>query len=283
MNFIPLIVIGIGFLFIYGAGILCNMIRLNRKKQLKNKKSLVGFGLVYGIAIISFVSYIVFDIITVQTRAYGDNLEIIYTGSNSMGHYTKCYLYDENNVIQDMGEIQRMTIMGDNALGNRFKAQKEGKSHIIALDLVGGESLQKAELYIVSVDSNNNISYKKQKTETLYEFYNMIPSAKTFVAYQSKKYNIDKDKYYKIWDTLLTISGKIEVCETPDISNEDSLTFMWNKNNEDTIYRETTMYFQDDRIYCHNNIYDYEDNWYCFYVDDYVNVSRIFDTVQELK
>lgn len=280
MNWVPLITISIAFLFIVGAVYLIRKAISNRKKHLKNKKSFVVFGVLYSIALISFVSYIVINTITVQTRTYGDTLEIIYTGTGSSGHQTKCYVYDENNVIQNVGEIRKITVMGDNASGNRFKAQKEGKCHIIALELSGGASVQNAELYTVSVDSKNNISYEKQKTNSLYEFYSN-GYAEFFVTHQSKKYSIDRNKYNEIWDTLLAISGKMETCETPYISNEDSLTFI-SETSEGTVYRELTMYFKDNHIYCHNN-YDNKDDWYCFYVDDYVNISRVFDSIQSLK
>lgn len=233
-------------------------------------------------SLITFVAAIVIYLIVcivITYPAVSDKddglLEIVYSGTTSMGSYAK-YTISDNTVLFECEEIDRMyfpSVAID--FGWKFRPVHPGNCTIITEQWDCGD-FSFAEIYDVTVDENLDISYSKHTAEK----FNALSHYMETYAYDVSVY-CDKDGKTKIFSADETESFNNEIgklyginadCEKPDLSGMTKISVDYKYLND--YEHQSVIYLDGMEIYYPYKNYEAE-YWAKFTPDDLCSLDGI--------
>lgn len=264
------------------------MLALKKKPRFILKFAFVVIGIFF---VISFGIFIK-DRYYLEDGSYtnGDMLNIIYSKDNSFGFSAYCYDYNNDGIIVKDGQFEEkssMEIIKSNTFS--YKAIKQGECDIVLeVDHYGLHHINNTDyfLYHITIDENNNISYKKTTAEGI-----LFP-------YSEKRgsdiYTFDGSSYHDISVSaesfINTLSESIKsfgICQE-SISEDFLCNYPSVSITNLTRINGTTYYFIDKYLYMYSYKCDSSDslimpqneNWTKIELKSEDSAKKLMETVQ---
>lgn len=229
------------------------------------------------IAAVIFVCLIIFAAVKLPAVFGKDDglLEIVYSGTGSMGSYAK-YTISDNTILIECEEIDRMyfpSVAID--FGWKFRPVRPGNCTVITEQWDCGD-FSFAEIYDVTVDENLDLNYSKRTAEKLNALSHYMNTytydvsvfcekngvTKVFSEDEIRSFNSEADKLYGINTDR----------ETPDLSGMTKITVEYKYLDD---YENTAvMYINGGEIY-YPYRYDNAEYWAKFSLDDFCSLDGI--------
>ena len=234
-------------------------------------KSLITFAAAVAVCLVIFAA----AKFLVKTRKDNGLLEIVYSGTTSMGSYAK-YTISNNTVLIECEEIDRMhfpSVAID--FGWKFRPVNAGNCTIITEQWDCGD-FSFAEIYYVTVDENLEISYSKHTAEKLNAFSHYMETSVYDVSV-----SCDKNGETKIFsaDEINSFNNEIDRlygintdCEKPDLSGMTKITVDYKYLSD--YGHHPVIYLDGTEIYYPYKNYEAE-YWSKFVPDELCSFDRI--------